>query len=214
MSEWVQFFEGGNRNIFNQCLGNRRLIELILDRTPKGGRILEAGCGTALLSTVLADYGFNVTALDFSQEVLDYARQRNRLNPRNLSFVQGDILKLSSIFEAKYFDTVCHSGVMEHFSDEDIVASLVEQRKVSTRVIFSVPNNRNKLAQGHFGDERFMPNRKWLLLIAKAGFQKSNVYGGYDLPKPFYLLLPGVFFHRKFSFWWKWASSHSLFVCE
>ena len=153
MSEWVRFFEREDRNIFNHCLGNRRLIELIVANTPRGGKILEAGCGTALLSLILADYGFHVTALDFTKEVLEYARARSHMSPANLSFVQGDILNLSSIFGANHFDTICHSGVMEHFSDPEIVTSLAEQRKVSKKLVFSVPNHRNKLAPGHFGDE-------------------------------------------------------------
>ena len=214
LADWVEFFKKTNRNIFNQCMGNRRLLELIFDHTPKQGRVLEAGCGTALLSVILADCGFKVTALDYTQEILDYARQRVTLNGADLSFVRGDILKLSELFAPKHFDTICHSGVMEHFSDQDIVTSLIEQRKVSQRVIFSIPNHRNTLKPGHFGNERFMNNGQWRTLITAAGFTDCAVYGGYDLPKAYHLVLPGALFHRKLSFWWKWASSHSIFVCQ
>lgn len=214
MSDWVKFFERTDRSIFNQCLGKRQLIELIIEKTPKGGRMLEAGCGSAILSLVLADYGFKVTALDLSEEVLNYARNKVNLNQIQLNFIQGDILKLSSLFENLYFDTVCHSGVMEHFNDTDIVKSLSEQKKISKRVIFGIPNNRNKLIDKHFGDERFLSNNNWVKLIKDAGFNSVKVYGDYDLSKYTYFILPGVFFHRKASFWWKWFSRHSIFVCE
>lgn len=212
MSEWVRRFAG--RNIFRQCVLHRRLFELIIDYTPKGGLILEAGCGTALLSLILADYGFDVTALDLAEEVLDYARRRVSLNHIQLNFVKGDILKLTSLFESQYFDTVCHSGVMEHFSDHDIVRSLSEQRTVSKRVIFSIPNNRMRLTPKRFGDERFLSNKKWVELINKAGFGSVKVFGDYDLPRYAYFILPGVFFHGKGSFWWKYFSRHSIFVCQ
>ena len=65
----------------------RRLIELIIDYTPKCGRILETGCGTALLSLILADYGFEVTASDASAEVLDYAKEKTSMNKIQLKFV-------------------------------------------------------------------------------------------------------------------------------
>jgi len=215
MSDWVEFFKKTaiNRNIFNHCLGKRRLIELIIENTPKEGRILEAGCGTALLSLILADFGFNVTALDYTDDILKYAESRIRLNTVQLKFVKGDIMKLSSTFEKKYFDVICHSGVMEHFSDEDIVKSLTEQRIVSKKTIFNIPNNRVNLSTGHFGDERFLSNRKWKRLLMEAGFRNITVFGGYDLPK-YTLVLPGVLLHKKGSFWWKWFSKHSIFLCE
>jgi ubiquinone/menaquinone biosynthesis C-methylase UbiE len=214
MNKWVDFFENKDINIFNQCLRNRRLIELIIEYTPKRGRILEAGCGTALLSLILADYDFKVTALDLTEEVLDYARKKADYNHDKLNFVKGDILKLSSSFESRYFDTVCHSGVMEHFNDHDIIRSLAEQRIVSKNVIFRIPNNRNKHLPRPFGDERFLSNKKWVTLIRMAGFGSVKVFGSYDLPKYAYFMLPGVCFHRKASFWWKYFSRHSIFFCR
>lgn len=214
MSEWVKYFESTDRNIFNQCRNSKRLIELIIENTPKGARILEAGCGTALLSLILADHGFKVTALDLTEEILDYARTKVCLNHIQLNFVRGDILKLSCLFKKRNFDIVCHSGVMEHFNDSDIIKSLSEQRIVSKRVIFNIPNNRNQLTPQHFGDERFLSNKKWVRLIREAGFSNVKVFGGCDLPKTTYFILPGVFFLRRASFWWKYFSRHSIFVCE
>ncbi len=214
MSKWVKFLEKTNRNIFDQCLGRKLLIGLIIKHTPKDGRILEAGCGTALLSLVLANYGFAVTALDLSKEVLDYAQRRVFLNKIHLNFTQGNILKLSSMYRDKYFDTICHSGVMEHFSDNDIILSLSEQRKVSKKVIFRIPNNRIKLTKEHFGDERLLSNKKWVSLIKKSGFKEIRIFGDYDLPRCIYLLLPGAFFGLKLSFWRKYFSKHSVFVCK
>lgn len=214
MTDWIKYFENSNRTLFKQCIANKRLIELILDNTPAKGRILEAGCGTALLSVLLADLGFFVTAMDYTKEIVDYAKSKCRLNSVHLDFVRGDIFDLSSFFRPKEFDTVCHSGVLEHFSDEQIIKSLLEHRKVSKRVIFNIPNNRSKITPESFGDERLMSNEKWVKLIREAGYKSVKVYGGYDLLSPAYFLLPGVFFNRRLSFWWKWMSKHSIFLCE
>lgn len=214
METWLEYFERNDRAIFNQCLSNRRLIELVIKNTPKGGRVLEAGCGTAMLSLILADCGYELTAVDLSEDVLNYARERVTQSNISLDFIRGDILKLGSVFEEQYFETVCHSGVMEHFNDEDIVKGLSEQKKISRRVIFNIPNNRTKPSPMHFGDERFLDNKKWISLIKQAGFKDIKVYGGYDLPTYAYFILPGAFFHRKGSFWWRWFSGHSIFVCE
>jgi 2-polyprenyl-3-methyl-5-hydroxy-6-metoxy-1,4-benzoquinol methylase len=217
MNDWVGYFQNTKtyRNIYNQCIGNRRLLELIIKNTPNGGRILELGCGTALLSLILADYGFRVKALDLSKEILDYAAGRMYLKDINLDFCQGNILNLDTQFQADYFDTICHSGVMEHFSDEDIINSLSSQAKIAQIVIFRVPSIKNKITCKHFGDERFLSNKKWLELINASGFRKASVYGDFDLPKAIYLFSPHILLvSRKLSFWCKWFSKHSIFVCE
>lgn len=214
MTDWVNFFKKGKRSIFNQCLANRHLIELIIMNSSESSKILEAGCGTAMLSFILADLGYDLTALDLTEDVLGFAKSRVNTKQINLKFQQGDILKLSSMFEKKYFDIVCHSGVMEHFSDENIIKSLTEQRIISNKVIFNIPNDRNKYCESHIGDERFFSNKKWVELIKAAGFKNVKVYGGYDLPKFTYFIFPGAFFHRKVSFWWKYLSKHSVFVCK
>jgi SAM-dependent methyltransferase len=195
-------------------MASRRLIELVIQHTSPNSRILEAGCGTAGLSMILADAGFNVTALDLTEDVLNFAKTKICLQNIPLNFVQGDILNLSAMFDKGYFDTVCHSGVMEHFSDEQIIRSLAEQKAVSRKVIFNVPNNRTTPSPQLFGDERLMNNRKWVSLIKEAGFNKITVFGGYDVPSFFYFFLPGVFFVQSGSFWWKWFSRHSIFLCE
>lgn len=214
MTNWVSYFENSNRTLFYQSLINRRLIELIIENTPANGKILEAGCGTAMLSLLLADSGYNVIAMDCKEEILEYARKRCCLKSESLQFIQGDILELSSYFEQNQFDTICHSGVLEHFSDENIIKSLQEHKKISKRAIFNVPNSRVKLTPDHFGDERFMDNKKWVDLIREAGYDSVKVYGSYDLPLYAYFILPGVFFKRRLSFWWKWMSKHSVFLCK
>jgi SAM-dependent methyltransferase len=185
-----------------------------MQETPANGKILEAGCGTARLSILLADSGFDVSAMDDSEEIVDYARSKCISGSMKLEFLCGDILNLSSFFQPGEFDTICHSGVMEHFSDADIVISFQEQRKLSRRLIFNVPNNRTKLTSDHFGDERLMSNAKWVSLIRQAGYNSVKVHGGYDLWTPAHFLLPGVFFNKRLSFWWKWMSRHSIFLCE
>jgi len=215
MNRWVDYFEQTKRSIFSECLRNRRLIELILKHAPPGGRVLEAGCGTALLSLILVDLGFKVTALYLSEEVLDYAKRRTiQQQSLKLDFVLGDIRRLSSFFGPRHFDAVCHSGVLEHFKARDIVQCLSEQRHVARKTIFCVPNRRAHLDSNGFGDENLLKNAQWMQLIQEAGFRNVSIHGCEDLPN-FLSFLPGIFFHRKrASFWWKWFSGHSVFVCS
>lgn len=217
MHDWVTYFQNSPRSIYSEYYKNKRLLQMIIANCSAKGRVLEAGCGTALLSLMLADLGYHVTALDHSREVLDYARTRMVIGPTlRLDFVEGDLFCLKDKFQAQEFDVACHSGVMEHFEDRDIVAALSEQKHVAKKLVFKVPNIRTRKSPACFGDERLLTNRHWVGLIRKTGFSRVAVYGDADLPKYLYFLLPGLFFrfHPAVSSWWRWFSGHTVFVCE
>lgn len=214
MSDWVSYFKQHHYSLLQQSMFNRLLFELILERIPKGGRALEVGCGTANMSLLLADHGYSVVATDVDEDVIAYSRERIKLSDANIQFEQISMFELSSHWPDGYFELACHSGVMEHFSDEAIVRGLQEQRKVAKQVIFKVPNSKKKLSLSHFGDERFLDYDYWVKLIRSAGFDTIEVFGNYDFPRWTYLVFPGIFFRRRLSFWWKHVSKHTIFVCK
>lgn len=227
MSDWKQYFIKSNRTLAAQAILNRILIETIAHETPINGNVLEIGCGTAYLSALLADMEFNVTAGDIDQEVIDYAQKKIVIPLNPVTFVMADLFRLTEQFEKNQFDTICHSGVMEHFSDDQIVMSLSQQRVVAKKIVFKIPNARTKMSSQHFGDERFMNNKKWVELIQNAGFQQVRVHGGESIPHWAYLF-PAVMtlypkrragsvrnqVFRILAYWRRWVSKHSIFVCE
>ena len=210
MSDWEEYFKNGRRSLFDTALRDRRIIELIVENTPKGGSVLEVGCGTARLSSLLADMGFRVTAMDKDPAVIEYAKLITTTS--GIKFMVGDALDLDGLHEYR-FDAVCSSGLMEHFNADGVSDSLRSQGCIADRVIFSVPNNRIKDREFLFGDENLTGRCEWLKMICGAGFNSIEVHGGYDLPRWAYLL-PGFMLHRRFSFWWKLASRHFVFVCK
>lgn len=57
--------------------------------------ILDAGCGNGRIAIPLAQEGYSVTGLDFSQYLLSQAERRKReANLQNLELIQGDLKKL------------------------------------------------------------------------------------------------------------------------
>jgi SAM-dependent methyltransferase len=52
------------------------LEDCIFSRLPQGARVLDLCCGTGDLSRALAAHGFQVTGIDGSEEMLEYARRR------------------------------------------------------------------------------------------------------------------------------------------
>jgi 2-polyprenyl-3-methyl-5-hydroxy-6-metoxy-1,4-benzoquinol methylase/glycosyltransferase involved in cell wall biosynthesis len=89
----------------------------------KGGikppaKIIELGCGSGHLSASLAMKGYNVTLLDFSEGALKKAKETFSYYKLNGRFIHGDIFNLSNLNEK--YDLAWNSGVMEHFSNENL----------------------------------------------------------------------------------------------
>jgi len=58
---------------------------------PKQARILETGCGTGRITLPMAQAGYDVVALDASEEMLDSAAEKLRQHALSARFVCGDM---------------------------------------------------------------------------------------------------------------------------
>ncbi len=83
-------------------------------------RLLDVGCGTGYNLKLLQRFG-EVSGVDFSEEALDYCRQRGLT-----SVQQSDAVKLP--YEDDQFDVLTAFDVIEHIEDD--VAALVEWKRV------------------------------------------------------------------------------------
>lgn len=89
-----------------------------------GQNLLHAGCGSGQ-TDIDINTKFNVTAVDISPQALKLYCKFNKSNTR---IIQGDILNVP-VKDGK-FDGVYNLGVMEHFSEEDIVRILHELKRI------------------------------------------------------------------------------------
>lgn len=113
--------------------------ELFKKNLPKGAKVLEAGSGAGEISGWLSKKGFESTLLDESKVAIDLSKSFYKLHKLKGEFVQGDLFKIP--FKDNAFDCVWNSGVMEHFSAEDIISGIKEMGRVSKDyVIVIVPN--------------------------------------------------------------------------
>lgn len=132
------------------------------------GKVIETGCGTGLMAGFLQKKGLKVTALDLSQKVLDYAeeiaKKSNIIAP--CKYKQGDILNLK--YKKNSFDVSYSNGVLEHFSDDEIVETLKQQMNISKYVIFGIPSTYFNMNEKMLGNERGLTLNEWKNLIHKA----------------------------------------------
>ena len=95
-----------------------RLIDRLIASVPKGGAILDAGCGAGVPITELLASHFDVTGVDFSEEQISRARQ---LVPR-ARFLCADLRSVE--FPRAHFDAICAYYSIIHIPRQDHAAVL------------------------------------------------------------------------------------------
>ncbi len=133
-------------------------------------KIIEAGCGTGIISSYMASKGYDVVGIDIDSKILLLANEL-----ANEYFANNKLLefKIESIFELNYpkesFDVCFSNGVLEHFSDDEILDTLKLQLQIAKYVVVGIPTQFFDKKEALYGNERFLPLDYWRFLITKAG---------------------------------------------
>jgi magnesium-protoporphyrin O-methyltransferase len=102
-----------------------------------GARVLDAGCGTGLMTSELAARGADVVAVDISPSLIDIARRRlpQELAPR-VQFTAGDMLSP----ELGRFDHVMAMDSLIYYGEEDICRAVDGlAMRTESSIVFTVP---------------------------------------------------------------------------
>ena len=89
-------------------------VESLVDLLPKGGKVLDLGCGAGGNSIFLAERGFNVTCTDKDKEVISVIKE----NYPNINAINQNILEFN--FREEEYDLVLALNVLNFFKIEDI----------------------------------------------------------------------------------------------
>ena len=83
-------------------------------------KVLEFGCGTGKNTAWLAESAAQITAADFSEEMLNKAREK--ISSPNINFEQADITKAWP-FPNQSFNLITCNLILEHVKDLDFIFS-------------------------------------------------------------------------------------------
>lgn len=143
---------------------------------PKGGRVLEVGCGSGVLISLLSHYGFVAVGVDDDPQIVACGQEIASVLRAPARIEQGTAFDLSRYH--KQFDVVYSVGVLEHFDADVTVKLLREQAACAPYVIIVVPSRFTKYS-GRITDERIYNRRQVVDLVRQAGLESisSFVYG-------------------------------------
>ena len=117
-----------------------RRVRPLLEMTHPGDLLLELGSGTGAMSAVLAHAGRRIILLDWSRECLRFGCEVIAALGGTAGAVQADLQGVLPLRNGSV-DCVWSSGVLEHFSEEQLQSVLRESGRVSRRLVASlVPN--------------------------------------------------------------------------
>ena len=119
-------------------------VKPLLQYTAPNESIMEFGSGTGFLSTVLAFYNRNVHCIDYSEKNLEYAKEVFSRLGLSGHFHLLDMLKKIP-FDDNFVDWSWSSGVLEHFTDDQILVILKESVRISKKGVLCLVPNANAL---------------------------------------------------------------------
>ncbi|MBT3262168.1 class I SAM-dependent methyltransferase [Candidatus Woesearchaeota archaeon] len=105
----------------------------------KGKQVLDLGCGTGRYSVLLAKRGAIVTAIDFSEEMIEVAKTRAKKEGVRINFIVLDIRKKLPVLEK--FDLILSMLVLNHFKHPNLILNKVNKAlKLGGEYIISTPH--------------------------------------------------------------------------
>ena len=117
--------------------GREKMQAAIMEKLPKdlrGARILDAGCGTGVLSRMLDEKGAEVVGVDISEKLIEVAKNRSSLN-KNIEYFAGDMKEQSF----GNFDYIIAMDSLIHYSTEDVISSIADfSSRANNSVLFTV----------------------------------------------------------------------------
>ena len=123
-------------NFYRNRIIKPALNHFITKHCVKGIKLLHAGCGSGKVDTDLVNW-YQVTALDISYPAL---RIYDQVNGGKADLVQASIFDMP--FEDNSFDGIYNLGVMEHFTEEEIIKILLEFKRIlkpEGKIILFIP---------------------------------------------------------------------------
>ncbi|MCH9812991.1 MAG: class I SAM-dependent methyltransferase [Epsilonproteobacteria bacterium] len=148
---------------------------LMINTFKIGARLLDIGCGSGRDASFMASNGFNVTAIDASEQMITEAKNHHLELSQDLHVIK---LPDGLNFEKESFDGIYSIATLMHLTKEEIDLSLekiVQLLKPEGKFLFSVSIQRDDVNEYGIDDKgRFflsLGELEWISICEKYGLK-------------------------------------------
>jgi 2-polyprenyl-3-methyl-5-hydroxy-6-metoxy-1,4-benzoquinol methylase len=171
-------------SVFGHCLRIAEVLRLV-NRYSPGKRVADLACGQGNFSLLLAEQGFDVTAVDIQEDFLRYAKKKHTHG--TFRTVRANLIEYR---DPERFDCVLAGEVIEHVAfPRELIRSLRENLRPGGICVITTPNGGDFSSelptfsevkdvsalipkQFHWGDHLFLYTAEELRgLLEEAGFE-------------------------------------------
>ena len=208
MSKWSRLYEDEinktsslDEYIYNKLKTKKKIMRLI-NKYATNHKVMELGSGTGVLALKISTLNHCVTALDSDKDMISLSKKYflDKFKNPQIDYVCSDIRTFTT---AQRFDVIYSIGILEHYSDSEIIDLINKQTLISNIVIFGIPTKYFDEDKKMYGNERYLPIRYWRRLIKKSGcriieessyhylniFQRLLNYKKYFRPNPVHIFV-------------------------
>jgi ubiquinone/menaquinone biosynthesis C-methylase UbiE len=132
---WTDFVRKG-KDHFREEMNNPATFKVI--GNVRGKQILDLSCGEGYNTRILAGRGAKVVGVDFSEKMIELARQTEKNQKLGISYFVSDAADLKT-FKTEHFDVVtCLMALMDIERYEDAISEVARVLKKNGRFVFSI----------------------------------------------------------------------------
>jgi ubiquinone/menaquinone biosynthesis C-methylase UbiE len=132
---WANFVREG-KDYYREEMNNPATFKII--GNVKGKHVLDLSCGEGYNTRILAGRGAEVFGVDFSEKMIELARQMEKKEKLGISYHASDVADLKE-FESERFDIVtCFMALMDIERYEDAISEVARVLKKNGRFVFSI----------------------------------------------------------------------------
>ena len=125
--DWIEVKRNNNTDILNKSITYPELKRLM--GNVKGKKVLDLGCGEGYSSRQMAEYGAEVTGIDFSPKLINRAKEINISDSRSVNYLHGDMTNLNKIADGSQDKVVSVMSFM-YLNTKNIEKALLEAKRV------------------------------------------------------------------------------------
>ncbi len=152
---------------------------------PRGGWVLDAGCGPGLVSSGLLDAGLHVVGVDLSAEMIERARSRCAAHGQRATFVQGSAYD-GVLNQFGPFDGAISRFVVHHVVEPEafLARQIALVRRGGVIVVCDHSTDPNPATAAHHGalevardrtHTRNLTGGEFVDLLARAGLEEISL---------------------------------------